>query len=111
MRITKILYQLAVFVGMFILLSGLFLKVTQSTSSGLVFRKRGSVQFQTIDGNGALTLAIMILAFALWMYTSYKKEAATIEKMKRMERNEIALRKRNQGHTKQHFTSKKNKND
>jgi hypothetical protein len=99
MRITKILYQLAVFVGLFILISGLFLKVTQSTSSGLVFRKRGSVQFQTIDGNGALTLAIMILAFAWWMYTSYKKEVATIEK--------IALRQRNQGHPNQHSTPKK----
>ena len=93
MRINKILYKLSLLVGLFILISGIFLKITQSSSSGYLFRKRGNVEFQTIDGNGALTLGIMILAFTLWMYKSYKKEEKDIEKRKSIERNEIALKK------------------
>lgn len=97
MRINKILYKLSLLAGVFILISGIFLKITQSSSSGYLFRKRGNIEFQTIDGNGALVLAVMILAFTLWMYKNYKKEEKDIEKRKSIERNEIALRKRNKG--------------
>ena len=97
MRINKILYKLSLFVGLFILISGIFLKVTQNSSSGYLFRKKGGIEFQTIDGNGALTLGIMILAFTFSIYKSYKKEEAEIEKRKSIERNEIALKKGNNG--------------
>ena len=97
MRINKILYKLSLLFGLFILISGIFLKATQSSLSGYLFRKRANIEFQTIDGNGALTLAIMILTFALWMYKCYVKEEKDIEKRKSIERNEIALKKRNKG--------------
>lgn len=97
MRINKILYKLSLLVGLFTLISGIFLKITQSSSSGYLFRKKGNIEFKTIDGNGALILAIMILAFTLWMYKSYKKEKNDIEKRKSIERIETALKKRNKG--------------
>jgi len=80
-------------VGLFIFLSGVFLKLTQSKSSGYLYGKNGNIQFGIIDGNGALTLGIMILAFALWVYRDYKVEEIDIEKQKRIERNELALKK------------------
>ncbi|MBC7525473.1 MAG: hypothetical protein H7239_13675 [Flavobacterium sp.] len=97
MQINKILYKLSLLVGLFILTSGIVLKLTENSSSGYLFRKNGDIKFQTIDGNGALILGIMILAFTLWMYKSYKKEEIEIEKRKSIERNEIALKKRNKG--------------
>jgi hypothetical protein len=97
MQINKILYKLSLLVGIFILTSGIVLKLTENSSSGYLFRKNGDIKFQTIDGNGAVILGIIILAFTLWMYKSYKKEEIEIEKRKSIERNEIALKKRNKG--------------
>jgi hypothetical protein len=97
MRINKILYKLSLLVGLFIFLSGVFFKLTQNIASGYLFRKNGNIQFGVIDGNGALTLGIMILAFALWMYRVYKAEAMNIEKQKQIEKNDRALKKRING--------------
>ena len=98
MRINKILYKLSLLVGLFIFLSGIYFKVNENSSSGYLFRKNGNIEFQTINGNGALTLGIMILAFTLWTFKSYKKEELNIEKKKRIEKNEIELKKRKQSY-------------
>ena len=95
MRINKILYKLSLLVGLFIFISGIIFKLSQNSSCGFLFRKQGNIEFGTIDGNGALTLGIMILAFALWTYRSYKTEEIEIERRKGIEKNEIALRKKN----------------
>jgi hypothetical protein len=92
--INKILYKLSLLVGLFILLSGIFFKFTNTFSSGYLFRKRGNISFGVIDGNGAIVLALLILAFSFWMYKSYKTEKTEIDKKRQIERNEIALKNR-----------------
>lgn len=108
MKINKILYKLSSLVGIFIILSGIFFKVNENSSNGYLFRKNGNIEFQTINGNGALTLGIMILAFAFWTYKSYKKEELNIEKKKSIEKNEIELKKRKQNY-RSAFIKPKNK--
>jgi len=97
MKITKKLYKLSLLTGLFIFISGVFFKLTQNSSSGYFFKKNGNIESGTINGNGALTLGIMILAFTLWMYRNYKTEKVDIEKRKRIEINEMELKKRKKG--------------
>jgi hypothetical protein len=68
----KILHLLSLGAGLFILLSGIFFKLSNNFATGLIFRKNGNITSGTIDGNGALVLGVMILSFSLWMYKEYK---------------------------------------
>ena len=93
MRINEILYKLSLFVGLFILVSGIFLKLTENFVDGYLFQKNGEISLGIIDGNGALFLGFMILAFSFWTYKGFKKEQIDIENRKRIENNELALKK------------------
>lgn len=98
MRINKILYKLSLFVGLFILVSGIFFKLTENFADGYLFQKNGDISLGIIDGNGALFLGFMILAFSFSTYKSFKKEQKDIENRKRIENNEFALKKNKGSH-------------
>lgn len=93
MRINKILYKLSLFVGLFILVSGIFIKLTKNFADGYLFQKNGEISFGIIDGNGALFLGFMILAFSFSTYKGFKKEQIAIENRIRIENNILALKK------------------
>lgn len=94
---SKILYKLSFGVAIFILLSGAYFKISKHFVSGLIFKKNGSVNTGTLDGNGTLVLGVMILLFSIWMYRDYKTLKKENERKRNYEEKEILYRRKNNG--------------
>ena len=95
MRISKILYQLSLIVGLFILISGIIMKFFNVNSSGWFFTKRGNLINGTLDANGTIIVSFILLCFSIWFKKTYKKEKRDYERRKGIEKNEDILRKTN----------------
>jgi vacuolar-type H+-ATPase subunit I/STV1 len=93
----RILYKLSLLVGLFLLFMGMIMKFFHYSSSGFSFSKRGDIYRGTLDGNGTLILAGMILLFALWNYKFYLTEKKEKDTKRKKEIQELFLRRRKSG--------------
>ncbi|WP_320814182.1 hypothetical protein [Flavobacterium sp.] len=72
--INKTLFKLSLYIGLFILLIGVFFKINSSSSFGTLFTKSSGIVSNRINGTGYIALSFMILFFSFLMYKNYKSE-------------------------------------
>ena len=70
------------------------MKLFNVESYGWFFTKKGDLVNGVLDANGTLLLAFIILLFAIWNRKSYIQEKQNHDRLKNIEKNENALRKK-----------------
>jgi len=70
------------------------MKLFNVESYGWFFTKKGDLVNGVLDANGTLILAFIILLFAIWNRKSYIQEKQNHDRLKNIEKNENALRKK-----------------
>ena len=93
MKISKILFQLSLALGLLLLFVGIIMKFSNVESKGWYFTKTGNLINGTLDANGTLILSVIMLSFALWNRKTYKQERQQTERSRNIENNENRLRK------------------
>lgn len=92
--INKILFKLSFYIGLFILLIGIFFKINSSSSFGTLFTKSSRIVSNRINGTGYIALSFLILIFSFFMYKNYKSEEKEREIRIEKERQEEKKQKK-----------------
>lgn len=90
---TRIIQYLCFIAGTLITLIGIYMKFTNSTSTGISLSKYSIGQPNTIDGNGTLITGIALLICSVIAYLTFKSEKKKREKIREEEDKEIIIKK------------------
>ncbi len=85
MKSMKNFYALCLVIGLIITGIGIFLKISNSVTSGNTYGRVGNVNYNSIEGFGTIGLGIFFIFFSFWVKKLYKKEKNKFETMKRNE--------------------------
>jgi hypothetical protein len=91
---SKILYQLSLIIGLFLVLAGIYMKFLSIASYGWSFTKKGDLMNGTLDANGTLIISFILICFSIWNREMYKQEKLVYDRKKGIEKKEEILRKK-----------------